>query len=270
MGRAMLARLRDRGVPATGFDSVPSRSETSALEELVHASDTIILSLPNAPVVDSVVTQIAACDPKDLVVIDTSTGTPETARRASKTLAALGVGFLDAPVSGGRPGAREGNLSFLVGGSKTTLEAMRPILGHLAKRIVHVGDVGAGQVAKLTNNLLVAIHLLGLSEAVRLGREAGVDADKLVEAVNACSGRSAVSEINFPRWIASGRFDSGFSMGLMRKDVRAALELASRLGIELPISELAGALWRESAARLDDGADFNRIAALDPPPLEPQ
>jgi len=265
MGRAMLTRFRARGVTVTGFDVAPALSEVGELEDLVESSDVIILSLPDGRAVESVVSEIGRIGREGLVVIDCSTCEPETARRASETLAGCGTAFLDAPVRGGRTGALEGVLTILVGGPRTILDDVRPLLRTLAKRIVHVGDVGSGQIAKLANNLLVAVHLVSFAEALRLGRAAGVQPEELVEAINACSGRSAVSEINFPRWIASGSYDSGFSMGLMRKDVRTALELASRLNLELPVAECADWLWNEPASTIDDDEDFNRIAALEPP-----
>jgi len=264
MGRAMLTRFRAQGVSATGFDVAPALSEVGTLAELVKASDVIILSLPDGRAVASVVSELVPIGRERLVVIDCSTCEPETARRASKTLAERGAAFLDAPVSGGRTGAQEGTLTILVGGPRTIFDDVHPLLGTLAKRIVHVGDVGSGQIAKLANNLLVAIHLVSFSEAVRLVRAAGVEPEELVEAINACSGRSAVSEINFPRWIASESYDSGFSMGLMRKDVRTALELASRVSLDLPMAECAGGLWNDRASTIDDEEDFNRMAALEP------
>jgi 3-hydroxyisobutyrate dehydrogenase len=133
------------------------------------------------------------------------------------------------------------------------------VLESLATRLAHVGGPGAGQVAKLVNNLLVATHLVVAGEALRIGEQAGVPAEALLAVINAASGRSAATEVNFPRWILSGSFDSGFTAGLMRKDVRLALELARAVGAEPATCARAAAAW--NAGLVDDGADFNRLSA---------
>nr|WP_303047821.1 NAD-binding protein [Thalassospira lucentensis] len=129
-------------------------------------------------------------------------------------------------------------------------------------KITHVGPVGAGHAVKIVNNMLVATHLLTMSEAIRLGTAAGVEVENLINALNAGSGRSAISEVNYPKWVMNGAFDSGFTMGLMRKDVRLAMALAAQKDIAMPVSELAGELWAQSADSLADGEDFNRITEL--------
>ncbi|HBS22038.1 NAD-binding protein, partial [Thalassospira sp.] len=126
------------------------------------------------------------------------------------------------------------------------------------------GPVGAGHAVKIVNNMLVASHLLTMSEAVRLGNAAGVTTENLIAALNAGSGRSAISEVNYPKWVMNGAFDSGFTMGLMRKDVRLAMALAKDKSVAMPVSELAGQIWAASEELLSDNADFNRITECDP------
>nr|WP_277819390.1 NAD-binding protein [Pseudoroseomonas vastitatis] len=128
----------------------------------------------------------------------------------------------------------------------------------MAARIVHVGPSGAGNIAKLVNNLLVAAHLITTGEAMRLSEAAGLSAAEAIEVVNAATGRSAVSEAMYPRWVLPGSFNSGFSAGLMRKDVRLATGLMSEVGLDLPLSRLVDQLWRE--APLPDPEDFTRMA----------
>ncbi|WP_237217889.1 NAD-binding protein, partial [Falsiroseomonas oryziterrae] len=164
-----------------------------------------------------------------------------------------------APVSGGPAGAGAGSLTVMAGGAAEALEAARPVLARIAARIVHVGEAGAGQVAKLVNNLLVATHLVAAAEALRIGEAAGVPVASLLPVVNAASGRSAATEVNLPRWVLSGSFDSGFTAGLMRKDVRLAMELASAVGADPGACGRAAAAWE--AAPVGDDADFNRVAA---------
>ena len=264
----MRKRLDREGWSVSGFDIDASRSEYATIEALCAVSDVVLLSLPDALAVREVAlgdSGIAAVGRSGLVVADASTDDPETARALADGLHRRGIDFLDAPVSGGQKGAEEGALSMLVGGDADVLAKVRPLLAVLAKNVLHVGGVGCGQAAKLVNNLLVATELIAVAEALRLGREAGVDAETLLTAINASSGRSAVSEINFPRWILNEAFDSGFSAKLMRKDVRTALELAASRGTNLDLLERAAEIWRDSTSRLPDDHDFNRIAELDPP-----
>jgi 3-hydroxyisobutyrate dehydrogenase len=152
----------------------------------------------------------------------------------------------------------------MVGGNEAHVARARPLLEALGKAIVHVGDSGAGNLAKLVNNLFCAMHLVGVGEALRLAEALAVDPARLFEAVNAASGRSAVSEVNLPRWILSGAFNSGFTMGLMRKDVRLAAGLASAAGLSLPLAEAVGELWQASGTILPDDADFNRMTLFVP------
>jgi 3-hydroxyisobutyrate dehydrogenase len=153
-------------------------------------------------------------------------------------------------------------MAMMVGGDAAALERATPILQHLTARLLHIGPSGAGQVAKLVNNLLVASHLVTAGEALRLGAAAGVAPEALLPVLNGASGRSAVTEVNWPRWIIPGSFDSGFSAGLMRKDVGLALELARELDVPLEACGRAAALWEELRAAVPDDADFNRLSAV--------
>jgi 3-hydroxyisobutyrate dehydrogenase len=195
------------------------------------------------------------------VIIDTSTLSPRAVRGFAEQAKARGVFYLDAPVSGGPAGAAAGSMAMMVGGDAAALERATPILQHLTARLLHIGPSGAGQVAKLVNNLLVASHLVTAGEALRLGAAAGVSPEALLPVLNGASGRSAVTEVNWPRWIIPGSFDSGFSAGLMRKDVGLALELARELDVTLEATGRAAALWHEMRAAVPDAADFNRLSA---------
>jgi 3-hydroxyisobutyrate dehydrogenase len=271
MGLGMATTLVGKGFPVLGFD-VAEASRLRAVEagvavadelpEAIVFSDTVVLSLPDAASIWSVVTDvggIVSCARPGRIVVDTSTSEASVSRAMADNCAKLDMGFLDAPVSGGPAGAKAGALTMMIGGDAAHVAAARPVLDALAARVIHVGGSGAGNVAKLVNNLLVAAHLLTVSEAMRLSEAAGVPAEDVLKVVNAASGRSAVSEVNYPRWIQSGSFDSGFTMGLMRKDVRLAGALVKETGLDLPMAALAARIWSESAARLADGEDFNRI-----------
>jgi 3-hydroxyisobutyrate dehydrogenase len=273
MGLAMATTLQRAGVPVAGFDidaAARDRASAKGLEvaggqaDLLAACPIVLSSLPDDAAVTALVEGPSGLldGPAGRLLIDTSTVEPRTSRRLEATLRAAGHAMLDAPVSGGPAGAEAGTLTVMVGGSEADLARAHPVFAALARTVVHVGPSGAGAVAKLVNNLLCAAHLLTNGEAMRLAEAAGVAAERVLEAVNAASGRSAVSEVNMPRWILSGAFDSGFTMGLMRKDVRLAAGLIEASGFEAPLSRAVTARWALSAETLADEADFNQIAAL--------
>lgn len=271
MGLGMALTLREKGFTVAGHDLSAERRALAAeagvaspgdAGQAAAGADVILTSLPLAAHVAQTVEALLDGLAPGAVIADTSTSEADVSRRLQGLCAERGVGFLDAPVSGGPAGARAGALTFMVGGEASDLERARPVLGALAAKLIHVGPSGAGNVAKLVNNLLVAANLLTVSEAMRLAQASGVDPASVLSVVNAASGRSAVSEVNYPRWIASGAFDSGFTMGLMRKDVRLAAEMAARAGVDLPLCGMAARLWADSAAALADGEDFNRIVTL--------
>jgi len=271
MGLGMAKTLLAKGLPVTGFDVSGERAGLAqaagikiapAPASLFVGCDVVIASLPAAKDVASVVegpTGFVMRARPGAVFVDTSTSEPTVSRRLSAACGERDIGFLDAPVSGGPAGAKAGTLTFMVGGDRRHLDKARPVIEALGTKIVHVGPSGAGNVAKLVNNLLVAANLLTVSEAVRISKAAGVPAEAVLTVVNAASGRSAVSEVNYTRWILSERFDSGFTMGLMRKDVRLARKLAEEVEALGPVSALIAELWAKSAERLADTEDFNRI-----------
>jgi 3-hydroxyisobutyrate dehydrogenase len=197
-----------------------------------------------------------------LLVVDTSTADPISTRKVAQALHEAGMAFLDAPVSGGPKGAASGTLTMVLGGSPQDVAAAEPILAAVSSKRVHVGPAGAGHVAKLLNNMLCGAHLLLAAEAARIARAAGLDEQKIFEGINAGSGRSAVTEVNFPTWIFNERFDSGFTMQLMRKDVGLALGMLRGLAVPAPMAEAAAKLWKDSAGSVADGEDFNRITGF--------
>ena len=273
MGLAMATTLQRAGLSVQGFDiaaAARDRARANGIEvvagqvALLAACPIVLASLPDDAAVTALVEDAGGLleAPAGRLLIDTSTVQPATSRRLAERLRAVGHAMLDAPVSGGPAGAEAGTLTVMVGGSEADLARAQPVFAALARTVVHVGPSGAGAVAKLVNNLLCAAHLLTNGEAMRLAEAAGVPAARVLEAINAASGRSAVSEVNMPRWILSGSFDSGFTMGLMRKDVRLAARLIEASGLDAPLSREVTARWAASVDSLADEADFNRIAAL--------
>ncbi len=272
MGGAMAARLAETGAGPICWDADPSARDRAAAaghtvaQSMAEAAgtDLLILSLPNAAIVEAAMAEAAPALGPGAIVLDTTTSEPAMSRKMAAKGAAEGWVFLDGPVSGGPTGARAGAMTMLVGGDEDALEAIRPTLERLTARIVHVGGPGAGHAAKIANNMLCAANLSLVAEAVRLAEGAGVAPEKLLEGINAGSGRSAVSEVNFPRWVLSDAFDSGFTMGLMRKDVALAVALAEETGTDTPAFSPIAQLWADSADHLPDDADFNEITKAAP------
>lgn len=274
MGRGMALTLRRAGLGVSGFDQAEQARATLAGEGITIAADVatlatsvdlLVLSLPNAGAVRAVIEGaggVLAHGRKGLIVVDTTTSEPETTRDLAAKLDAAGMALLDAPVSGGPKGAASGTMTMVIGGDAAVLARAEPVLATMTGKRVHVGPSGAGHATKLINNLLCAAHLVTLREAVALAKGAGLDPVQVFSGINAGSGRSGVSEVNWPLWIANGAFDSGFTMGLMRKDVRLGAGLAASLGLALPLLDETARLWGESAGALADGEDFNRIASL--------
>ncbi|WCS24525.1 NAD(P)-dependent oxidoreductase [Methylobacterium sp. NMS14P] len=272
MGLGMAATLARKGFAVLGYDLSPARRPAAeaagvtvldALNDVLGRADALVFSLPLARDVEAVVTAeggLLSRTDRKVVVIDTSTSDPGTTRRLAERLAAAGHALLDAPVSGGPSGAAEGTLTMMIGGAAADYELARPVLEAMSARAPHVGPSGAGNIVKLVNNLLVAAHLVTTGEALRLSEAAGLSAEEAVKVVNTATGRSAISEVMVPRWVQSGTFDSGFSAGLMRKDVRLALELAEECGIDLPLSAEVKRIWQATQAAIPDTADFTRMA----------
>jgi len=270
----MALTLKRAGYRVLGFDVLaPTRAalsaegiETSAtIGAVVDAAEVVILSLPTAEVVEAVVAGeggVLAYARTGVTIVDTSTSHPDTTRRLAGLVAAKGMSFVDAPVSGGPKGAIAGTMTMVIGGADDDVARVMPVLERMSAKRVHVGPAGAGHVAKIVNNLLCAAHLLTGAEALRIAREASIDAGRLLEAINAGSGRSGVTEVNFPFWVLNGAFDSGFTMKLMRKDVRLAEQFTGELGLSLPLASATARAWAESAATFAEEEDFNRIVEL--------
>ncbi len=196
------------------------------------------------------------------LLVDHTTVSADMARQLAKAAAAKGVDAVDAPVSGGEAGAVNGQLAVMCGGSKAAVERARPVMDCYAKAIVHVGPTGAGQTAKMANQMCIAGILSGLSEAIRLAQAAGLDLDKTYEAI---SGGAAQSWQMDNRWatMIKDEFDFGFAIDWMRKDLGYALDEAKRLGLSSPISALVDQFYGDVQAagggRKDTSALISRL-----------
>ncbi|MFN3687374.1 NAD(P)-dependent oxidoreductase [Salinarimonas sp.] len=266
MGRPMALRLLGAGHRVIAFDRDPARAEglpetAPDVAALARTCDVLLLSLPASDAVEETMAQVLAQSPaaERLLVIDTSTADPRSTRAIQERAAAAGVGFVDAPVSGGAAGAAEGRLLVMTGGAPEDVARAEPILAPLARLVVPCGGPGAGNVAKLVNNLLCAAHLLLAGEALRLGEAAGISGEALLRVLQAGSGRSAAIETNLPNWVLSGTYDSGFSLGLMAKDVRLAASLGEAFGGLGSLGAETAEAVAEALARFGAGSDFNRL-----------
>jgi 3-hydroxyisobutyrate dehydrogenase len=271
MGRGMALSLKRGGYNVLGFDAAPGVAEKlqeegvqarASIADITRDSDVLILSLPTSDIVEKVVLGeggVAASARPGLVVVDTTTADPNSTRKVAAALREVKVGFVDGPVSGGPKGAATATMTMVLGGSDEDVAAVEPILAVMSAKRVHVGPVGAGHVTKIINNLLTGVHLLATSEAIRAAQAVGVNPEKLVEALNGGSGSNSSTLTNYPTWIFNGKFDSGFTMKLMRKDIRLAMDLLRSVNAVSPIANETGRLWAKSADSIGDAEDFNRI-----------
>jgi 3-hydroxyisobutyrate dehydrogenase-like beta-hydroxyacid dehydrogenase len=189
---------------------------------------------------------LAALKPGALV-IDHTTASPGVARTLAAACAARGLGWLDAPVSGGQAGAEAGKLSVMAGGEAAAFQAARPLLEAYAARIVHIGPAGHGQLAKLVNQIAIAGLVEGLAEALAFGRAAGLDMAATLEAVRGGAAQSWQMD-NRSESMLDGRFDFGFAVAWMRKDLGLALAEARAIGAALPVAALVDQFYAEVAA----------------------
>lgn len=267
MGLAMAETLKRKGFHVIGTDVSASRralfsGAIERVEDVAEHADVLILSLPNSTIVEAVMAAVMDhCRPGTLI-IDTSTADPTSTRTLARLAKDKALHFVDAPVSGGAAGAAAGTLFIMAGGDADAIEKARPFFDALGRETVLCGKSGAGNVVKILNNALCAAHLSLAGEALALGEKAGLDRSVLAAALAKGSGRSAVFEVNLPKWILSDSFDSGFTMGLMRKDVRLFDAFLAAQGGDPAVLKTASDLWRQSAETLHDADDFNKMVGF--------
>lgn len=281
MGGPMARNLLKAGHQVSVFDlsaaAVSALVETGAREATSPAAvaqagvDAVITMLPAAAHVRQVYTGedgLLANLPAGVLLIDSSTIDPMTAREVAAAAAKNGNPMLDAPVSGGTVGAAAGTLTFMVGGSAEHFAQAQPILAAMGKNIVHCGDTGNGQVAKVANNMLLGISMIGVAEAMALGVSLGMDAKVLAGIINTSSGRCWASEINnpFPGVLenapAARGYSGGFGADLMLKDLGLASEAAKQVRQPVILGALAQQLYQAFSLQGNGGLDFSAIIKL--------
>jgi 3-hydroxyisobutyrate dehydrogenase-like beta-hydroxyacid dehydrogenase len=264
MGREMALNLLKGGHQVLVYDvRRPAAVElqphgatvAATVADASRLSDMVITMLPDTPQVEETVYApggILEVPPAGKLMIDMSTISPQATQKMSKALAEVGVSLLDAPVSGGPIGAKNGTLSIMVGGPGEAVEHARAAFEAIGKTIVHVGASGAGQIAKLCNQVIVGINLQAVCEALALGRAAGADLVKLREVLLGGSAASWMLQNLGPAMIEKDD-RAGFRIDLMLKDLRLAGELAFALGVPLPGSALVTSQYLEAKAHGEGG-----------------
>ncbi|HEX8849932.1 MAG TPA: NAD(P)-dependent oxidoreductase [Gemmatimonadaceae bacterium] len=192
---------------------------------------------------------------KGALVVDCTSGDPASSRRIASRLAEAGVSFIDAPVSGGVSGAEKGELTVMVGGKPADLEKARPVLEAFGKKIVHCGDVGAGDAIKAVNNALLAVHIWATAEGLAALAKSGVDPKIALDVINASSGRSNTSMNLFPERVTSRAFPRTFRLALLDKDVGIAADVARAHKVASPLLQLTAELFRLAHDELGEEAD---------------
>lgn len=266
MGAPMAARLASAGRSVVGFDRAPGAAAppgvvaARSVGEVAERADVVLLSLPDHAASATVSAELATAPLRRAgTVVDLSTIGPAAARDCAETLAAHDVDYVDAPVSGGIAGARDGSLTVMVGAAPAAYRRVRSLLELLGRRVFHVGEQpGAGQVAKLLNNYVSAAALAATSEAVVFGERAGLDPAVAVDVLNHASGRTTASSDKFPQAVLTGSYDFGFAGSMMTKDVTLYLDAAAAVGAPRDVAAAVAALWRRYDAACP-GTDFTYL-----------
>jgi 3-hydroxyisobutyrate dehydrogenase len=196
---------------------------------------------------------------KGAVIIDMSSSSPVGTRDLAEELAASGIHLLDAPVSGGVKRAIDGSLAIMVGGAAEVIAKVRPLLDIMGKSIFETGAVGSGHAMKALNNYVSAAGLTAACEALQIGERFGLDPELMTDILNVSTGRNNSTEVKLKPFIIPKNYASGFSLGLMAKDLRTADDLARHLGVPAPFSAGVAALWDEALAALGPQADHTAI-----------
>ena len=227
--------------------------------EAATGAEVVVTCLPTSREVEGLLdgpTGLLAGLSPGALLLDCTSGDPESSRRIAARLADRGVAYADAPVSGGTNGAEAGTLTIMVGADAETFARARPVLAHMGSRIVHVGPVGAGDALKAVNNALLAVNILAVGEGLAALVKAGVSARTALEVVNVSSGRSFVSETLVPERVLTGLWPRTFRLALLEKDVGIARGLLRETGVEGPVLDLAGTVFQRARAELGEAADY--------------
>jgi 2-hydroxy-3-oxopropionate reductase len=278
IGLGLMGKSVARNILKAGFPLVVHNRSQSAVEELVKEGaeeasspsevakqvDVVFTNLPDSPDVESVVlgpNGILKGAHPGLIYVDNSTIKPAVSRKIADALVKKGVEALDAPVSGGDVGARNGTLTIMIGGSAEALEKVRPVLQAMGKTITLVGGPGSGQIAKAANQIMVAAQMVAMGELLIFARKAGADPAKVVEAIKSGAAQCWTLDIKPPRLFAGNRLP-GFKARMQSKDLNIVLETAKEYGIPLPSATLDADLFRSMVQKGMGELDNSAVIGL--------
>ncbi len=282
IGLGLMGKAMARNILKAGFPLVVHNRSRAAVDELAGAGaraatspaevagqvDVVFTNLPDSPDVEQVVLGpggILEGARPGLIFVDNSTIKPATARRIADELGKRGVIGLDAPVSGGDIGAREGTLTIMVGGERAALERVMPVMQAMGRSITHIGGPGAGQIAKAANQIMVAAQMVALGELLVLAQKAGADPQKVVEAIRGGAAQCWTLDVK-PQRLFAGNRQPGFKAYMQAKDLAIVMETAREYGVPLPAagvhSQLFNAMLSMGMAELDNSAVIGVIESL--------
>ncbi len=276
MGGPMAANLVAAGHTVRGFDPVPAAIEAAKANgvtvfdsgaEAVAGADVVITMLPNGALVKRCYAEVLPAAAPGALFIDSSTISVDDAREVNKLAAEHGYAQLDAPVSGGVKGAAAGTLAFMVGGAAEAVERGRPVLEPMAGKIIHCGDSGAGQAAKVCNNMVLAVQQIAVGEAFVLAEKLGLDKQSLYDVITGATGNCWAVQVNcpvpgpVPTSPANNDFTPGFATALMNKDLGLAMAAVASTGATAPLGSHAAEIYSKFAAEHAD-KDFSAVIEL--------
>ncbi|MGB1224256.1 MAG: 3-hydroxyisobutyrate dehydrogenase [Mycobacterium sp.] len=279
MGGPMAANLVAAGHSVRGFDPVAAIKSAAAGKGVevfdsgaaaVADADVVITSLPNGTVVKSCYAEILPTAKKGTLLIDTSTISVDDAREIHQQAVAAGLAQLDAPVSGGIKGATAGTLAFMVGGEDADVQAAKPVLDPMAGKVIHCGGSGAGQAAKLCNNMVLAVQQIAVAEAFVLAEKLGLPAQSLFDVITGATGNCWAVHTNcpvpgpVPTSPANNNFKPGFATALMNKDLGLAMAAVDSTGSSAPLGTHAAEIYAEFIESDETNAalDFSAVIGL--------
>lgn len=273
MGSRMAANVVKAGHRMWAYDIAPNALARAAeigavpcrsVREACQGRDAVILSLPGPPDVEKVVLGqdgVLSASPVPPLLLDTTTSLPVMTKRVAAAAAGKGCQMLDAPVSGGIEGAAAGTLSIMVGGPPEVYERALPLLKGFGRDITRIGDLGAGNTMKLANNILGAVTMVAISEALMMGTLSGIDPQTLFDVISVSTGNSRCLQSRVPR-LLSGNFEPGFAIELMHKDLDLAAQLGQEVGVPMPLVNLAKQTYQAAKAAGLGKKDTSAVAVL--------
>jgi 3-hydroxyisobutyrate dehydrogenase len=272
MGWPMAARLVRAGFEVAVTDAVAGRAKAFvdevggkavvSLAEATKEADVLVTMLPTSAHVVSVVDEILPGLRSGKILVDMSSGAPAVTQKIAGDLGAIGVAVVDAPVSGGVSRAVTGELAIMTGGDAAALDSVDPLLRAMGTTIHRIGPVGAGQAMKALNNLVSAGGFLMAVEALVIGQQFGLDPSVMTDVLNASTGMNNSTQKKLKQFVLSRKFDSGFGLDLMVKDLSIALEVGRNGSAPTPFSALCREMWASAASMLGKGQDHTAIAKL--------